>query len=134
MMRNIYHHSAAAAAAARGYPYPTAPNSMNSMSRYPLAMNSGYSSVAQFSGIGSMHGGMTGMTGTGNMPPSMTGMSGMTGIAHAQQSQRIQMGPADYGLNLVRIIGIMNMIMALIMLGMFTISMIINKIILVMLP
>ena len=104
MMRNLYHHSAAAAAAARaGYPYPGCTgNSMNSMSRYPLMNSAGYSSVAQFSGIGSMHGGMAGMTGSGNMSGMTAGMAGSMGIAHAQQSQRIPMG-SDYGLNLVSI-------------------------------
>jgi hypothetical protein len=109
MMRSMYQHHSARAA---GYPYPGHPaaacNSMSSMARYQGSaaahqfMSSAAAAAAagytQFTAgaMGSMQPVPTGMhSATGNMPPNMTGMT------HAQQSQRLPSMATDYGLSLV---------------------------------
>lgn len=84
MMRNIYPSTS------RPYAYP-APNSVNTMSRYPQ-MNTTYQPMAaQFSGMAGSMG-----TAMGSMGSASANM-GMTGMA---AQQRLPMTP-DYNVNLV---------------------------------
>jgi len=72
-------------------------------------MNASYSAAAAAAQFSGMHGGMgghAGMSGAGmgGHGGGMTGMSAAcmsAGLSHVPSNQRLPMGPADYGLNLV---------------------------------